>query len=189
MKGLSVVGITLMVLMVMAPPTSAQEPIPDATASVELLNSLSVVEEKILVLADEFEVGQYDWRPTDGVRSTAEVFMHVATINFAFPLLVGHDAPASTGMTADNLRTAAPAYENSLASKDPIHSELQAAFDNLRSAIETTSASGLEREVDVFGSPVTLRGFWMNQLTHLHEHLGQLIAYGRINGVAPPWSQ
>jgi uncharacterized damage-inducible protein DinB len=23
---------------------------------------------------------------------------------------------------------------------------------------------------------------------HMHEHLGQAIAYARVNGVVPPWS-
>jgi hypothetical protein len=26
-------------------------------------------------------------------------------------------------------------------------------------------------------------------VTHLHEHLGQLIAYARMNGIKPPWSK
>jgi hypothetical protein len=26
-------------------------------------------------------------------------------------------------------------------------------------------------------------------VTHLHEHLGQLIAYARSNNVEPPWSR
>jgi hypothetical protein len=25
-------------------------------------------------------------------------------------------------------------------------------------------------------------------VTHVHEHLGQMIAYARTNGVVPPWS-
>jgi hypothetical protein len=25
-------------------------------------------------------------------------------------------------------------------------------------------------------------------VTHMHEHLGQMIAYARMNGVTPPWS-
>jgi hypothetical protein len=29
---------------------------------------------------------------------------------------------------------------------------------------------------------------WVLTTTHLHEHLGQLIAYARSNGVVPPWS-
>ena len=30
---------------------------------------------------------------------------------------------------------------------------------------------------------------WIGATTHLHEHLGQLIAYARSNGVVPPWSR
>lgn len=120
--------------------------------------------------------------PTNVVRSRD-------LLRSAFPLLVGHEAPASTGMTVENLPTAASAYENSLTSKDRIRPELQAAFVNLRSAIESTSGSGIERQVNVFGNTITLRAFWIGQLSHLHEHLGQLVAYSRMNGVVPPWSQ
>jgi hypothetical protein len=30
---------------------------------------------------------------------------------------------------------------------------------------------------------------WISATTHLHEHLGQLIAYARPNKVTPPWSK
>ena len=30
---------------------------------------------------------------------------------------------------------------------------------------------------------------WILATTHLHEHLGQAIAYARANGVVPPWSK
>jgi uncharacterized damage-inducible protein DinB len=29
----------------------------------------------------------------------------------------------------------------------------------------------------------------MRMVAHLHEHLGQLIAYARSVGVVPPWSE
>ena len=35
----------------------------------------------------------------------------------------------------------------------------------------------------------TTRGVWIVTATHLHEHLGQLIAYARSNNVTPPWSK
>ena len=35
----------------------------------------------------------------------------------------------------------------------------------------------------------TRQGFWILATTHLHEHLGQAIAYARSNGVVPPWSR
>jgi hypothetical protein len=36
---------------------------------------------------------------------------------------------------------------------------------------------------------MTGRGLWILTVTHLHEHLGQSIAYARSNRVAPPWSR
>lgn len=114
--------------------------------------------------------------------------MHVATINFAFPLFAGHEAPASTGLTMETLPTAAPAMESSLQAKTEIVPQLRASFEHLRGAIESTSDSDLERRITVFGSPGTPRALWIRHVGHLHEHLGQLIAYGRTNGVVPPWS-
>jgi len=29
---------------------------------------------------------------------------------------------------------------------------------------------------------------WIRAVVHLHEHLGQSIAYARTNEVVPPWS-
>jgi drug/metabolite transporter (DMT)-like permease len=40
------------------------------------------------------------------------------------------------------------------------------------------------------GLPLVILGLWLTlSATHLHEHLGQQIAYARSNGVVPPWSQ
>lgn len=89
----------------------------------------------------------------------------------------------------DTLPTAAPAYEASLSSKDDVRPVLSASLDHLRTAIASSSASDLDRQVAVFGKTVTLRTFWVRHLTHLYDHLGQLIAYSRMNGVVPPWNQ
>ena len=40
----------------------------------------------------------------------------------------------------------------------------------------------------VFGNDNTERAAFMMALNHLHEHLGQSVAYARMNGVVPPWS-
>jgi hypothetical protein len=37
--------------------------------------------------------------------------------------------------------------------------------------------------------PTTVRRAWVGATTHLHEHLGQLIAYARSNKIVPPWSK
>jgi hypothetical protein len=36
---------------------------------------------------------------------------------------------------------------------------------------------------------MSVRQVWVVTVAHLHEHLGQSIAYARTNGVTPPWSQ
>ena len=154
----------------------------------ELLSQLSLVEEKVLGLSGTFEQAEFDWRPSEGVRSGAEVFMHLTTMNLVFPIFAGTEAPVSTGLTMENLDTAAPAFEGSLSAKEDIVPELRSSFTHLRSAIESTSARDLEDQVMLFGESRTVRAFWVGHVGHLREHLGQLIAYGRMNGVAPPWS-
>jgi hypothetical protein len=52
--------------------------------------------------------------------------------------------------------------------------------------VRTTSA--LTRDIDYFGTPAPLGGVLATIDTHIAEHLGQLIAYARVNGIVPPWS-
>ena len=40
----------------------------------------------------------------------------------------------------------------------------------------------------IFGRQTTKRDACMLTVVHAHEHLGQLIAYARSNGITPPWS-
>jgi hypothetical protein len=47
----------------------------------------------------------------------------------------------------------------------------------------------LDAPIEVFGQKMTNRRLWIATATHLHEHLGQLIAYARSNKVTPPWSK
>ena len=58
---------------------------------------------------------------------------------------------------------------------------------NNASAVQTIT--DLETTVETFGFPGTKRDYLLILLTHAHEHLGQSIAYARMNGVVPPWSR
>ena len=55
--------------------------------------------------------------------------------------------------------------------------------------MQATTPAKLGDSVKMFGQPFTMQHAWVLGTTHLHEHLGQLIAYARVNGVKPPWSQ
>jgi uncharacterized damage-inducible protein DinB len=52
-----------------------------------------------------------------------------------------------------------------------------------------TPDARLDEKIDLFGTSTTVRGLWILTTTHMHEHLGQLVAYARSNGIVPPWSR
>ena len=62
---------------------------------------------------------------------------------------------------------------------------LIASFHAVRKAAPTLDRS---QRVKLFGKDVTVDGVLQRILVHNHEHMGQLIAYARVNGVVPPWS-
>jgi hypothetical protein len=79
--------------------------------------------------------------------------------------------------------------EKEPASKDKIVSLLTESFTSVRQAMEgVRTTSALTRDVDFFGTPAPLGGALATIDTHIAEHLGQLIAYARVNGIVPPWS-
>lgn len=153
-----------------------------------LLRDLATVEEKLTSLVQAMPDGAYAWRPADGVRSTGEVVMHIAADNYFLPTGKGVAAPASTGITAGDYETV-QAYENRSATRAEALRAMRESFAHLRSAVEQTDEAFLAREIDLFGTRMSGLDLWVLTTTHLHEHLGQLIAYARSNSVVPPWSR
>ena len=49
--------------------------------------------------------------------------------------------------------------------------------------------ANLEKTMHWFGGTNTQRGILLYIIPHIAEHLGQAIAYARINGVVPPWTE
>jgi hypothetical protein len=113
--------------------------------------------------------------------------MHVAADNYFMPAAVGVTAPAETGITKE-YKTAA-AFEKKALSRDQTIAELEKSFAFLKKALADLPDAKLEAPVEFFGEKTTMRGVWIVTTTHLHEHLGQLIAYARGNKVTPPWSK
>ena len=164
----------------------AVEAAPPPTVMADLAVTLDALEEKILALADAMSEQQYAWRPMDGVRSVGEVFMHVAADNYFMPVLVGIPAPPETGINMDYSGTVVP-YESRPVSRDETLQALGTSFAHLRAAMGLSPPLG--EEVSAFGQTSTVQAVWIQTMTHLHEHLGQSIAYARANGVVPPWSR
>lgn len=167
--------------------TAAPAQTPDGLMG-ELLNDLASAEKKVLALARAMPEASWTWRPAGeaNVRSTGEVFQHIAADNYLLPVLAGATAPAETGITRDYKTV--QAFEKKTMSRDAVIAELEKSFAFLRTSMSASDGK-LESPIDMFGRKSTTRGLWVTTLTHLHEHLGQLIAYARSNKVTPPWSK
>jgi hypothetical protein len=142
----------------------------------EFFANLDDVQEKILDLANATPADKYGWRPASDVRSVSEVYMHIAGGNYFLSTFLGVPAPKMNGD-----------IEKTVTSKADVIAELKRSFEHLRKA--ANGVSDLEKAVKMFGKPSSHRAVLITMLSHLHEHLGQSIAYARINNVVPPWSR
>lgn len=141
----------------------------------EYIANLDDVEKKLVSLAEATPADKFTWRPSKDVRSISEVYTHIAGSNYFLASFLGVDAP---GIEGD--------LEKTVTKKAEVIAELKRSFAHLRKA--SASVRDLEAPVKMFGNQTTCRGVLVTVVSHLHEHLGQSIAYARMNGVIPPWS-
>jgi len=135
---------------------------------------------KLVSLGEAIPAEKYSWAPSDEVRSVGEVLVHVAGPNFALtgPLL-GEDAPADNPLESLG--------ENP--TKEQILDVLNQSIDRVDEALAHVTADDLGKGYQAFGREMSGMRVITILITHAHEHLGQLIAYARSNGVVPPWSR
>jgi hypothetical protein len=83
------------------------------------------------------------------------------------------------------------AYEERKLARAELIAALEHSFAVMKKAMEETPDEKLETMIQFFGPTrkTPVRTAWVLTVSHLHEHLGQLIAYARSNQVAPPWSK
>jgi len=143
----------------------------------EYLGDLDGLRSKFLSLAEAIPQEKYTWRPAEGVRSIHEVLLHVASTNYTFPNMVGIRPPQ--GLDLQGL----PSLSTE---KAKIREALEAAFAHARQGVLAMSDAEVERETR---PGWTVRRVLVFQLRHASEHLGQLIAYARENGITPPWTE
>jgi uncharacterized damage-inducible protein DinB len=123
---------------------------------------------------------KYPWRPGEGVRSFSEVFLHVAAANYNLPKLIGTPPP-------DGFRV--QGYDKSITDKAKVIEAMKDSFTHLRQAVINMPDADLEKQLDWFGGKNTERGILLFVMRHMAEHLGQSIAYARVNGIVPPWAE
>jgi len=148
-------------------------------SSTVAIKSLESAAGKIADLTAAFPAAKLDWSPSEGVRGVRGVIAHVAGANYFIGGMIGKAAPE--GFNADAAVAGADAAK--------LVEIYNASVAHAKAAIAGLSEEAANEEITYFG--MTNKRAVLVQLLadHNHEHLGQLIAYARSNGVVPPWSQ
>jgi hypothetical protein len=168
----------------------SSQAVPNREAALEIrtrfLNDLDTLQSKIVALAEAFPAEKYAWRPAPGVRSVAEVLMHVASEYYVYtPMSYG----AARSSVIPQGRGELPKFEVSATAKADVIKHLKDSFAFTKQALNGIDAAQLGGTRKLFGGDRTIVETTLIMSGDLHEHLGQLIAYARMNGVTPPWSR
>lgn len=147
----------------------------------ESVGSLTYVSGHVKELAAAIPADKYSYTPKQGVRSVADVCAHIISANYFFGSKLGAKIPADVKMET---------IERDLKTKDAIEKELTRSYEVLINAINNTKDASLANKVEFpFPGDFTQMTAILIALGHSNEHLGQLIAYARMNGIKPPWSE
>ena len=177
--------LSLIVLCAALRATAQVNPYKDGTPGVsgyraEVMAEVMIQEDKLGRLAEAIPADKFTWRPTADTRSFAEVFLHVSAANYNLYKLVGTPPPFGVELKG---------IEKSTTDKAKVIATLKDSFAHAKAAIKAMPDADLEKSMDWFGGKNTERGILLFIVRHTAEHLGQSIAYARMVGVVPPWTE
>jgi uncharacterized damage-inducible protein DinB len=164
--------------------THAQPPVPDNTApsydlKAQALLDLQGVNKKCVDLLQALPADKITWRPSTDTRSFAEVFLHVAGERYGFLTLLGATPPA--GFKPGQ-------FDKSTTDRDRIVDELNRSWDFTSKTIGGISNADFAKLLPKLGPQANEGDVVYLLVADAHEHLGQLVAYARQNGITPPWT-
>jgi len=137
------------------------------------------VSQQLVALAEATPADKFSWRPAPGVRSTSEIYMHIVTANFYLLSVTGPKMPPEIKEDMDKTVT----------SKPEVIAWLKRSLDAVKQAHAKATPADLQRKVHIADRDATVDGMYLRIIVHANEHMGQLVAYARMTGVTPPWSQ
>ncbi len=169
-------GLLIALALVVCAPLFAQDQLQTETS-----NMIQFAAGRSAQLAEAIPADKYSWSPQEGVRSVAGVISHIISANYFFATKLGAVPPADV-----NLQT----LEQDLTTKEDLVPALKASIAHITGAIKNVDSSTLADKVEFPfpGEYTTMTAILIVQ-GHNNEHLGQLIAYARANGITPPWSE
>ena len=151
-----------------------------ANAREELLMQFNASAQKFEALAAAMPADKYNWSPGPGVMTVAQVYSHVAHYNYRYPSQnMGIAAPR--GVNLDTLER--------MTDKAQIVALLKSSAEYVRQGIRQMPEAQLGQSTQLYGRSVPQWSVMLQLVAHMNEHLGQSIAYARMNNVTPPWSR
>lgn len=138
------------------------------------------VSRQLIALAEATPPEKFQWRPAPGVRTTSEVYMHVALANFYLLSVTGPKMPPDIKSLE---------MEKTVTSKAEVIGWLKRSVEAVRTARAALKPEDLQRTVKIEGRDAKVEGMYLRIIVHANEHMGQLIAYARTSGIVPPWAK
>ena len=106
--------------------------------------------------------------------------MHIAVANFYLLSVTGAKAPADFKPRE---------MEKTVTAKADVIGWLKRSLDAVKTAHAALKSEDAQRKVKTFGLEATVDAVYLRIIVHANEHMGQLVAYARMNGIVPPWSK
>jgi hypothetical protein len=185
-RAFATVSLASLVCLAASSPARAQEVMnKEAAAAVRgaFLADIDTVRGKFLALAEAFPQDKYAWRPMEGVRSVSEVLMLAAMEGYSF-------IPTSFGAKAADLGSREEMGKlRTLSDKAQVIEHLNKGFAHAKKELEALDPATLTGRRKLMGRDLSAIDGALAIGGDLHEHLGQLIAYARMNHIVPPWSK
>jgi uncharacterized damage-inducible protein DinB len=137
----------------------------------------TITKTNLIRAAEKMPEENFAFRPTEEVKTFAQILGHVADSQYAF---------ASAVLGAENPK---PDVEKSKTTKAEIVQALKDAFAYADKAYDTMTDAQAAQSVKFFGrdqAKLTILSF---NAVHNYEHYGNLVTYMRMKGLVPPSSE
>lgn len=185
--GLRGTGLRTLLICLLAPAAVAfaQEPAPPAPFVLPKENPVNSwhkymygrIQGIILRSADKMPEENYNFKPTDVVRSYGQILGHIADAQYTFcSVALGEQRPVLK-------------IEQTKTSKADLTAALKDAFAYCGRAYDGMTDASAGQAVKMFGTDAPKLGVLIVNSSHTMEHYGNLVTYMRLKNIIPPTSE
>lgn len=135
---------------------------------------------KLTTLAEAIPEELYTWSPGEEVMSIARVYAHIARYNYMYPA-TALGVPAPDGRDQPEIEQ--------ITDKARVTMLLRESIEHVRQLANRMTEDDLAHPTRLYGRDIAKWAVLLQLVSHMNEHVGQSVAYARMNGIVPPWSR